>query len=392
VEVKSVLGGRIGPLSLELNALLVGSPSAGRRGFSVAGAAERRPGAVAGASMATGAILFRDCSAEAEGKTAKLDVNFMDRIAGKPYLNYNSIQSVADKHHQTSHHYRKIAAKVQTTIAAPGRPLGVPSRLRLLAIDVPELKGQAFSDVTVCKPPSEIFKTTDPTFSDGVAKSKKMDTSLLDRKIAVQKSLARQSPKRSATPRIGVEILEASVASLNPSNIRRTYTSLSGRKSRMYDRAVKFDSSLSRDDEGLADADEVEEQSKDFDQIQAAEEHDLIRDKNYERDAPWNQYAWLEEMSLRIQGRVRFGQPCERARFLSQWLFGAVYCQTVPPESSQQSWCRWLFPMMWSDSRDGVDGEQGECPLYGQENKSSWSSWSLPWRTAKTLNRASNKP
>ena len=152
-------------------------------------------GAAAGASMAVGAVLFRDCmgTAEAEGKPAKLDVNFMDLIAEKPYLNYNSIQSVADKHHQTSHHFRKIAAEVQTTISAPGRPQGVPSRLRLLAIDVPELKERSFDrDVTTCKPPSEIFDTADPTFEDGVAKSKKMDTSFLDRKIAVQKSLARQ--------------------------------------------------------------------------------------------------------------------------------------------------------------------------------------------------------
>ena len=151
---------------------------------------------------------------------------------------------------------------------------------------------------------------------------------------------------------------------------------------------MKFDASSSRDDEGLADADEVEEQSKEVEreQIQAAEEQDLI----HERDAPWNQYAWLEEIRLRIQGRVRFGQPCEKARFLSQWLFGAVYRQTVPPESSRQSWCRWLFPMLWTDSRDGVDGERGEAQLYGQENKSSWY---LPWRTGgNTLNRASNKP
>lgn len=203
-----------------------------------------------------------------------------------------------------------------------------------------------------------------------------------------------ESPQRSETPRIGVEILEASVSSLNPGNIRRTYTSISGKKSRTYDPAVKFDASLNRDEEGLADADEVEEQSKEVverDQIQAAEaedsEQDLIHD---ERAAPWNQYAWLEEIRLRIEGRVQFGQPCQKARFLSQWLFGAVYRQTVPPESSRRSWCRWLFPMMWTDSRDGVDGEEGECPLYnGQENKGSWS---LPWRNAKTLNRASNKP
>ena len=151
-------------------------------------------GAVAGASVATGAVLLGDgmSTAEAEGKMAKLDVNFMDRIAEKPYLNYNSIKDVADKHHQTSHHYRKIAAKVQTTIAAPGRPQGVPSRLRLLAIDVPKLK-QSFDKGVICKTPSEVFKTTEPTFSDGVAKSKKTDTSFIDRReIAVQKSLARQ--------------------------------------------------------------------------------------------------------------------------------------------------------------------------------------------------------
>mmetsp|Transcript_11058 Transcript_11058/g.22711 ORF Transcript_11058/g.22711 Transcript_11058/m.22711 type:complete len:364 (+) Transcript_11058:306-1397(+) len=94
-----------------------------------------------------------------------------------------------------------------------------------------------------------------------------------------------------------------------------------------------------------------------------------------ERDAPWNQYAWLEEMHLRINGLVPFGQPMKRASPLSQWIYGRIYAQTIPATSKSNGWFSWLLPWMWMPSSsglnrknavsEGVDGE-GESPLHGE--------------------------
>ena len=116
--------------------------------------------------------------------------------------------------------------------------------------------------------------------------------------------------------------------------------------------------------------------------------------------------AWLEEIHLRINGMVPFGEPMQKAHFLSRLIYGRIYQQSVPTSPSKGGWLAWLWwPVLWSGShaigtqrlttRDGVDGE-GENTLYGNNVKRGGAiSRILPsWlSSSKTkLNRASNKP
>lgn len=432
--------------------------------------------AAAVVTVVTAAIMFASTSginhsSQAEKKEGdqRLDVYLMDRIAKKSYLNYHSAvvsssrnqqQQQQQQHVQDAKHHAEGGTKSPHTMPDKPRPKGVPSRLRILTVDVPEFKQDAFHPGVVCQLPSHIFDTTSNNtikpsstsleFVDGVAPSKPMNKTLGhnertgtrdSRKPILQKSLAKQlyycykSPqldhhtrseqqkKQSTTRksneahppvRIGAEILETSVLDLNPNNIRRFYTSTS--KKYRYDPG-KYTTKQHQDDaSGIAESDEDEiadasleqtnnntvteeqftTQSNDF------EEKD-IDDPDYERTAPWNQYAWLEEMHLRIHGLVPFGAPMQRASVVTQWLYGRIYHQSIPISSSRGGWLSWLWWPSWSGSYavgspryrtswDGVDGE-GESVLIS-DHSGGRSGRMIPWifssRTA--LNRASNKP
>ncbi|KAL7527850.1 hypothetical protein ACHAXR_002162, partial [Thalassiosira sp. AJA248-18] len=394
-----------------------------------------------------------------------LETYLMDKIAKKPYLNYHSASSSAYQHQAKRYHRGRQSEEPSTNTddipKTTTRPKGVPSRLRLLTINVPQFKREAFEH-GVCKLPSEIFDTDKPSFVDGVAPSKTMNKSLGHNKrtAVVQKSLAKQlyycyDPpyKNSATthnsqpksqspseeqnqpsseeqkPNIGVEILEASIMDLNPNNIRRTYTYSSNnwkKKSYRYDpgkyteKGENSDEVENDEESGVADVDEadVEEASLNNKTVVAedrvmeadddvSEESD-IDNADYEIYAPWNQYAWLEELHLRINGIVPFGTPMQRAHVLSQWIYGRIYRQSIPASTSRGGWVSWLWwPVLWSGSHaigsqrhrtswDGVDGE-GETALYGSNGVGSGGNninAFFPWlsSTKATLNRASNKP
>jgi hypothetical protein len=228
-----------------------------------------------------------------------------------------------------------------------------------------------------------------------------------------KQSTTRNNDETHPPVRIGAEILETSVLDLNPNNIRRFYTSTS--KKYRYDPG-KYTTKQQQDDaSGIADSDEDEiaesslEQSKEniadeqsTTQPNEFEEKD-IDDPDYERTAPWNQYAWLEEMHLRIHGLVPFGAPMQRASVVSQWLYGRIYHQSIPISSSRGGWLSWLWWPSWSGSYavgspryrtswDGVDGE-GERGLIG-DHSGGRSGRIIPriFSSKAALNRASNKP
>eukprot|EP00584_Thalassiosira_punctigera_P019548 CAMPEP_0172558848 /NCGR_PEP_ID=MMETSP1067-20121228/81230_1 /TAXON_ID=265564 ORGANISM="Thalassiosira punctigera, Strain Tpunct2005C2" /NCGR_SAMPLE_ID=MMETSP1067 /ASSEMBLY_ACC=CAM_ASM_000444 /LENGTH=666 /DNA_ID=CAMNT_0013348301 /DNA_START=5 /DNA_END=2008 /DNA_ORIENTATION=+ len=402
-----------------------------------------------------------------------LEMYLMDRIARKPYLNYHSTpSSVPTARHLRGRQNEERPAD-DDAVADKVRPKGVPSRLRLLAIDVPQFKREAF-ERGICRLPSEVFDRSvdEPSFVDGVAPPKPMNETLgnykrtgtrASRKPIVQKSLAKQlyycyepphknpaADNDSATqssedqnqsstvseqdqPRlsVGVEILEASIMNLNPNNIRRTYTSVSGDNWRK--RTYKFDpgkytqtegnaSDDDNDDEcGIADVDEDDAEKETLEPQACADARQIkepanddpeeidIDNPDYERTSPWNQYAWLEEMHLRANGVVPFGAPMQRAHPLSRWMYGRIYRQAIPASPSRGGWVSWLWwPVLWSGSHaigserhrlswDGVDGE-GENVLYGSDVDSGKGSGKigsfLPWMSPSkaALNRASNKP
>jgi hypothetical protein len=260
--------------------------------------------------------------------SAKLEVYLMDRIAQKPYLN-----SLALSHKSHETRYSNRGNEHETDVETP-RPKGVPTRLRILAIDVPAMKTDAFRD-GICRQPSQIFGgVTDPVFKDGVARSKQVDQishhetqsrkeRRESRRPIEQKSLAKmlyycygksnsKSNDSEVDPVIGVEILEASIMNLNPNNIRRTYTSKSAYR---YDPGKYSDSKLDADDDearerlkrheadsGIADVEETTEEVLEEDES-ADDDNNNIKardEKEDTRTAPWNQYAWLEEIHLRV--------------------------------------------------------------------------------------------
>ena len=399
--------------------------------------------------------------AEKNEDSERLDVYLMDRIAKKSYLNYHSavVSSSRNRQQQQQSHLGHAEGGTKLSHTDNTRPKGVPSRLRILTVDVPEFKRDAFQHGAVCQLPSQIFDTTSNNtikssssslaFVDGVAPSKPMNKTLghnertgtrESRKPILQKSWAKQlyychhpqfdrpkavgrSPqmdseqqKKKSTARnneecppvrIGAEILETSVLDLNPNNIRRFYTSTS---EKYHFDSGKFSTNQQQDDaSGIADADEAEivETALDQNNFNTVDKEQLkfqakqyeekdIDDPDYERTAPWNQYAWLEEAHIRIHGLVPFGAPMKRAPIVSQWLYGRIYHQSISISSSRGGWLSWLW-WPWGVS-DGVDGE-GESRLIGDNGgdnggDSGRSKRSFPWPFSSTavLNRASNKP
>lgn len=296
---------------------------------------------------------------ESKKEPAKLEVYLMDRIAKKTYLNNPSVRlhkPASSAAPSSRRYYRNCSNELDTTDLSSNadgtRPKGVPARLRILAIDVPQFKQDAFNE-GICQLPSKIFETDGPTFSDGVARSKRIDEfnnpnvgatrrELREaRRPIEQKSLAQMlyycygsnhqlslkklalhdanhKTKRTAQqiiePIIGVEILEASISNLNPNNIRRTYTSKSSYK---YDPGKYAESTNEESDEegkedvieAIADVEEAQEDHDDQDG--AVSKKDNIPDiksgtREDTRTAPWNQYAWLEEIHLRVRRLFSF--------------------------------------------------------------------------------------
>lgn len=103
-------------------------------------------------------------------------------------------------------------------------------------------------------------------------------------------------------------------------------------------------------------------------------EKTVLANEDDEVDAPWNQYAWIEEMELRIQGRIPFGANVERTSWITRKIFGSCYRTTVKRESSSPF--LWFVPsFMIGNKASGYEGIDGD---YGKNRR--------------TINRASSKP
>ena len=89
---------------------------------------------------------------------------------------------------------------------------------------------------------------------------------------------------------MGVELLEASVENLNPHKLRKT---LFG--------TIEYDSGkycgVTKRQSGKVQSDKVNEQHSDEEIDQEQVEMPSHQD---ELKAPWNQYAWSEELGLRV--------------------------------------------------------------------------------------------
>jgi len=465
------------------------------------------------------------------GHIGIIETNFTDRLASKPYLNYhnpyardslmrstiNSSRRLWSKFARNDHNANPTVvgglhagdswtddsgALLARSNVRSERPIGVPRRIRIMAIDVPEFREVFDGECKVnlsrvypddIAPPkfiprrslmiqdrknnvhvaaldetsneskddnnvssSSLSSSSSSSSSSSPPSKKKTNSNTTviasnrrtkkEEQIEImQKSLARclVRCRNEQSKRIGVELLEASIYDLNPSNMRRTYQFGSyrydpgkymngGGKTRgggeavdnMLQRRMSVNENIGigrrtyhrnrnlnrnnmvvtkneeQDDNANANANandsnveqesstveyaDVEEEYENDDNSEAAdeEEHNFMEKtvlamEEDEVDAPWNQYAWIEEMQLRIDGRIPFGANAERASWLSRTLFGNSYRQTV---KASRSFLHWFVPSFLSGEK--VGGEEGIDGDYGGRAGSM----------ARSINRSSSKP
>jgi hypothetical protein len=223
---------------------------------------------------------------------------------------------------------------------------GIPSTFRVLAIDVPEMRTEAFTGTCVI--------SHSKVFLDDVAPAKAIDVVLDDkgknneRKLKIaQKSLIKSivhcsSPQ--SQQHIGVELLEASVSNLNRFKVRRkqsfgNYT---------YDPGKYYDADSKNVNENDNNNDDDEMDEIDEGQIP------LDKERSDEIEAPWNQYAWMEELRLRINGHIEFDAPVEKSPRYQRVLYGNNYKTTIP--AVYKVWDLFMpFSFARSDP-NGIDG------------------------------------
>lgn len=223
----------------------------------------------------------------------RIETDLMERIANKPYL--------------------------QATTKQLSRPKGVPRRLRVMAIDVLPVR-YAFD--------GECGINLSRTFLDDVAPPKKSrdnhnnngNKSNSNQPPIVQKSIAKALIKCRKNKKIGVELLEVSVADLNPHNLRKTHQFGNYR----YDPGKYSSNSNATEKSQATTTTTTDNNNKDpTTEKEEARQEDTINNKPAIRqgihiekddeegnavpateedmlDAPWNQYAWIEELEMRV--------------------------------------------------------------------------------------------
>lgn len=203
---------------------------------------QHRPWAILGASI--GSLAIATYSLNSSSQPTKLDkdagvppmkrsefrisVNFMDKLSLKPYLNF----------------FREPSEAIMTY------PPGIPQSIRLITVDVKNIREKGFKD-GVC------VNSINQYFPDYMAKPKKL-AGKSKRHIpqkAFVKDMFECTNRRNV---VGVQVMEASLRNLNPERLKQN-------------------------------------------------------PGNQDMDGPWNQHAWKDEVKLRISGRVKFGDQNRRA-------------------------------------------------------------------------------
>lgn len=255
---------------------------------------------------------------EEEQLTEHISIDFCDKLANKSYLHFSS------DHIGTQ------------------RPPGIPTSLRILAIDLPETR-RAFTGGTC-------HQAANFVYPDGIAPNKRIDINLLSSDHAEKKR--KEKPTEEVhlqieqkawvksmyqcaninTKKVTVQLMEADMIALNPLNLRKT----------RHIGKIHYDPGRYED----------ERRRKTIHKQHRDEQHSPLTPQD-EMEAPWHQHAWLEEMKLRISGRVPFGAPMIPSGRWNRLLYGNAYQPTV---SNATSWSDRLA--FWRPSNPlGIDGE-----------------------------------
>eukprot|EP00816_Leptocylindrus_hargravesii_P002980 CAMPEP_0196818128 /NCGR_PEP_ID=MMETSP1362-20130617/64106_1 /TAXON_ID=163516 /ORGANISM="Leptocylindrus danicus, Strain CCMP1856" /LENGTH=531 /DNA_ID=CAMNT_0042196083 /DNA_START=69 /DNA_END=1664 /DNA_ORIENTATION=- len=255
-----------------------------------------------------------------------IECDLMERIAKKSYLQpmTHTIQSSHDNNNNAS---------------SFERPKGIPRQLRILVIDLPEFREMMDQECRVdlkhlfcdgVAPPKRVEIKHHDSVSDNngariSTKTTNIDASNSTTILGVmQKSLATSLTRCGSND--GVLLLEASVSALDGRKgaelLQRMTISADGNDAKRNDEEKRSGSNSS--------------QYTSFGRKVAEEEN-----------ASSNQYAWIEELHLRLQGRVPFGATLEPSSSFSRHLFGNVYRWTSRS---------WFWRRRNMDEGEDVDG------------------------------------
>jgi hypothetical protein len=305
--------------------------------------------AMIAAATAGGIVMYNQTNTECDAKknTNKDDVSrfrieshLMDKIQQKKYLS--------------------SVAKEQ-----------IPSTFRVLAIDLKVMRTDAFTGkcrlshdkvfVDDVAPPKEV----DIEGPISVARNDDDDDNNINRKNQSRKNTKRQRVKlkipqkalaksivHCSSPQsqqhVGVELLEASISDLNPMKLRKKQSI--GDYS--YDPG-KYYSQTEKNNNAEADT-YLEVDEDNIEKLDPYSESSLERETVLEMEAPWNQYAWMEELRLRINGQIQFDAPLEKSSRYERVFFGRSYKITVPAVHKMMDY---FIPFSFAKSDpDGVDG------------------------------------
>ena len=246
----------------------------------------------------------------------QIPVNFIDKLASKPYLHFSQHES-----------------------AQQSRPVGVPETLRILTVDLPEIRrgfhhGHCSVDARKIYPDGIASPETIETKKGGRGKVRHVEVEQKAWVKSMVQCIADGSQK------VSVEILEADVGRMNPSNIRRIH---------QYG-TLRYDPGKYAVTSPRKDRTRKNKSKRDVESLRDDEETKLIN----EMQAPWHQQAWREEAMLRISGQVRFGETMQEADVWTKRLFGYQYQSTVT--SSSRSWLDTIFFWRSHKPDEGIDG------------------------------------
>ena len=228
---------------------------------------------------------FDDFMKKKDNDDPFIEIDLLDKLASKPYV-----------------HYHNTSFKEEDDATTMPRPKGIPKRIRILVVDVPEFR-DLFTD-------GECRVNTSRVFVDDIAPAKKLKGGV---EIS-QKTLATALVRCRKNERIGVELLEASVMDMNPLNLRRIYTFGGyqydpGKYSASAKTKIKEETKEEKEKEKEKEKGDSEETNKNGKEDKhgtpdrKVKKNSKVKDvhSKQEIEAPWNQYAWIEEMHLRVR-------------------------------------------------------------------------------------------
>jgi hypothetical protein len=329
----------------------------------------------------------------------QIDLHFLDKLATKSYLHFDKLVQTRNNNTTTT-----------TNTRNHGRPVGIPTTLRIITVDLPEVgrygfrNGKCTVDSTKIYPdgivpPERIHIPKRRKNEEGNDQTKKKNHSQhststtstveVEQKVWI-KSLVQcmaegKSTSSSSPP--SVQIMEADMTRFNPYHVRRIhhygtlrYDPGKYQKEEEEKEEKKKDGVVSTPTKTTAKTRKQQLAQKSASSLSSIkQDHTNDQQENNPTwkevvHAPWYQRAWKEEVMLRISGQVGFGESLQETSPWTRQLFGHSYQSTIAAQPSS-----WYAPLFFWRRRSAVSSSSLD------HNNDGMDGSDIP-------NRASNKP